>query len=520
MVERHLVVGLMVFLLSSCSQSGYRNMMNDFESYRPPAYMHLESKESMPKAQSYEDNAFMAEKQRIEAAAARWEQSLNQRESEAQFFLPDPKRMAALEPASTDSSLLAEHLEKKVSLPNLEVLILLRNPGVRAAERRFRASIQGLSQITALDEILRRYTAFTEDLQPGVGPMKGRDPLSLKFPFPGILALKGEIAQQEVWRAREELEMARRDAVTSVRVAFWNLLYNSKARQITIETLDLLSHLEEVATARYEAGKTSFQDVIKVRIELDILQEAMISLREMKRNLETEILGLFDMAPRNALGPPEAREPSRDIPSLEVLYESALANRQELRRVQAVIGKMERMIEMAETMILPKFTLDLSLYEDEAIKKVGPGATKETFPVAVSASRGKGLPKDPWFGTGEAYLKETEERLRARKADLVEMERTTVTMVRKAWFTLDKAARNEFLYREKIVKNARAALDVSTSGYESGNVTFADVISSYKLWLDANLARYKKRSDLGIAWAELEKSVGATLRGDMDHAGK
>jgi outer membrane protein TolC len=305
-----------------------------------------------------------------------------------------------------------------------------------------------------------------------------------------------------------------------MRVAFWNLLYNSEARRITIETLDLLDHLEEVAATRYEAGKTSFQDVIKVRIKLDILQEEMISLKEMKKNLDTEILGLLDLPPQTALGPPEARDPPRDVPPLEILYKTALAKRQELGRVREVIGKMERMIEMAETMILPKYTLDLSLYEDSAVKKVGTGATQETFPLGVSASRGKGLPKDPWFGTGEAYLAETRERLRARRADLEGMEKNTITMVRKAWFTLDRAMRKESLYRERIAKNARAALDASTSGYEAGNVTFADVISSYTLWLDANLTRYRKRSDVGIAWAELEQTVGRTLSGDMDHAGK
>ena len=39
--------------------------------------------------------------------------------------------------------------------------------------------------------------------------------------------------------------------------------------------------------------------------------------------------------------------------------------------MRAMIGKMERMIEMAETMIYPPYSLSLSFFQDEAITQVG-----------------------------------------------------------------------------------------------------------------------------------------------------
>jgi outer membrane protein TolC len=62
------------------------------------------------------------------------------------------------------------------------------------------------------------------------------------------------------------------------------------------------------------------------------------------------------------------------------------------------------------------------------------------------------------------------------------------------------------------VKLSQSALDVSTRGYESGTVSFADVIGSYTIWLKASLTLDRKRSDYGIAWAELEQVVGTSLR--------
>ena len=59
---------------------------------------------------------------------------------------------------------------------------------------------------------------------------------------------------------------------------------------------------------------------------------------------------------------------------------------------------------------------------------------------------------------------------------------------------------------------SQTALDVATRSYESGKVAFADVIGAYTTWLNANLALARKRSDFGIARAELERTVGTVIR--------
>ena len=72
--------------------------------------------------------------------------------------------------------------------------------------------------------------------------------------------------------------------------------------------------------------------------------------------------------------------------------------------MRAMVGKTERMIEMAETMILPPYSQNLSLYDDEPSHQVGSTATKPTFAVTVMAERGAGLPIMPWYGSDDAYL--------------------------------------------------------------------------------------------------------------------
>jgi cobalt-zinc-cadmium efflux system outer membrane protein len=89
--------------------------------------------------------------------------------------------------------------------------------------------------------------------------------------------------------------MVRRDIVAQGSKAYWNLLYIHRAHRITRDTLDRLNQLESVATTRYGAGKTSYQDVVKIRIGREKLEEQLATLKEQRANLETELLSLMDL---------------------------------------------------------------------------------------------------------------------------------------------------------------------------------------------------------------------------------
>ncbi len=498
-------------LISLFGCGSYGKLLRDWEGYDGSAYyrsqLHPEPSTEIPPMGPSAD--FKAEVAKLKAMRAEWEKVLESPEASPTFYTPDPDSLKTLGTAVTDPAVAERVLKDGFSLQDAETLALLRNPGVKEAESGFRATLETYNQIWNLDEILRQYTAFTEALMTGVGPMKGREPIAMKFPFPGVLALKGEVVTQEVKASRETLEIARRTAVTQARKAYWNLLYVRSAQTITGEMLGLLNRLERVASTRYETGKTSFQDLIKIRIEREILDVDLKTLREEQRNVEVRLLEILDLPPTARLGAPAAREPYRRMPDLDNLYVEALEKKQELLRLRARVGKMERMIEMAETAIYPVYSLNFSIFEDEAVSQVGTGREKEPFPVTTTASVGAGLPKMPWYGKNDAYLRETRQRLSALRDELKKVEDATLFAVREAWFRLDRANREEALYAREVVKLSRAALDVSTQGYETGKVTFADVIASYTMWLKANLFQEKKRSDLGVARAELQEAVGA-----------
>jgi len=502
--------------LQACG--GYHALSEEVEGYRPGglylAAVEAPADQETPDAGDEEASPpgpagdFATETARLEQKRILWRRSIEAAEYEGAFFRPDPRLRNRLAPLAHDDAGTIGALSEGFDLETLRTLVLLRNPGVRAAEERFLGTLERYGQAANLDEILRQYSAFTEGQMTGVGPMKGREPLDMSFPFPGMTALKGRVVSAEARAARETLEIARREALTAAAGAYWNLLFLGKAERITREMLGFLRHLEAVAKTRYEAGKTSFQDVIKVRIQRETVQEDLQTIVERRRNLQARLRELLALPPGTSIGPPLPVEPFRSVPGLERLNPAVLEHRQELRRLRARVSKMEQMIEMAESRVYPDYELGLSEFRAEEIRSTGTAAVTEPFAVRSAAARGAGLPLRPWYGMNDAWIRETRKKLDGLRQELRAAEDRALRELREAWFALDLAVREERLFGESIVDLSQAALEVSTRGYEAGNVMFADVIASYTTWLKANLALERRKADVGVARAALERAVG------------
>ena len=427
------------------------------------------------------------------------------------FYTPPETHLTALRPAATDAAIAAKALSGSFTLETLEILTLLRNPEVIAAENTFRGKLNAYSQVTNLDDILQQYSAYTQSLMTGVGDAPGTTSPDMKFPFPGVVSLKGDIVQQEIRIARENLEIARRTAVTDARIAYWKLCYNLSAQATTRSTLDLIAQLDQSARKRYEVGKGMLQDAIQPRIQQALLEETLKTLQETGETLHSNIRKLVDIPEDSKVGPPRIQAPQRRLPSLETLASLAMNHRQELESAQATVARTERMIAMGETeTYYPRFTQNLSLFENKAVTQVGTGATETPFPVIAEASMGQGAPKNPWFGFDNAYLQETRETLKAQRQDLKNVENDTRYRVRDGWFKLAQALRKETLYAKTVTGLSALSGETVRQRYESGIAGMRDVIDAYMAWYEARLAGERGRSDIGIARASLEAVVGTS----------
>ena len=422
------------------------------------------------------------------------------------FLVPADDTLRALAGAAEDPDVAGKALGDGFSLQTLETLTLLRNPMIRTKEAEALAALEGFGQAEQIDVVLRRYASLTATSMAG-GGMAAPD-----FPFPTVLALKGQVVDEEVRAARERLEAARRDAVTAARTAYWELIYVGQAAEITARMIDLLENLDRSVASRYESGKTSFQDLVRIRIEREKAREELKTLSEERENRAAEIRGLLALPPETAVGTPEYREAWAVLPAQATLEALALERRQEVRAADAMVARMERMLEMVETMTYPGFDLGLSPAPRGVIASPAGGAGMSgsaggAGPTATAAAK---PPDRPFFAADEAYVREIRRRIAALKSERETVRAETLVGVRAAWFASDRARREEALYAAKVLGLSKSALESSLQGYAAGNVGFSDLLESYTGWLGANLAHQRARVDIGIARAGLEAAVGVS----------
>ncbi len=494
--------------------AGYKDLVDEFNTYTPPDDIVTRNYLSEGSHESTESQSFNSEKEikQIKMLSEQWRKTLSTNGGNLTlFFSPDPKLLKKYQGAAFDDGKVLNAIRGSFDLSTIETLAWIRNPAINSAQNKFAASIESFSQVQNLNEILRQYASFTAGIKTGVGPMKGQGPVKTQFPFPGTVSIKGQIVQHETEAAWHSLEAVRRDVITDARKIYHDLVFNRKAQKVTADTVALFEDLEAVATRRYEAGKTSFQDVVKIQIKRRILQEDLVTLKEKQKSIESRLTALLNVPSVQPAGYPAPFTLEKQAPRIESLYPVAKSHRQEIRIQQAQLNKMHALLEMAETMVLPAFTLNFSTFENQTINTVGSAAERPSFSTSTSASRGAGLPRNVWYGTNDAYIREIRQRVNAQKETLGKTVAETLNQVRERWFDLDRALREKTLYQGTVIGLSKSALDVSTGGYESGNVSFADVINSYDLWLSTNLTIEKKMSEFHIAWARLEQAVGVQL---------
>lgn len=491
----------------------YSEMIQAIENYRPPEYytnsLRQESANdrSIGKADMYTDTFFLE----IENLKLKYDRDIENDQKIA--FISDVgiTTFSQLSSIASDIEAAQRLFGNNLKLNEIEIIAALRNPAVLAAQKKIKAELESFNQVMDLDTNLKQYSAFTEGINNRMGPLKMKESIKQKSPYPGLTSLKSRVISEQVATLVEKMRVVQKGIITDSRKAYWDLVFIERSIGITSETIDAFNRLKAVATTLYKSGKTSFQDVIKINIKIQILMEDLATLLSKKKNVEVKLRELLNLPSNTNLGNVVTGSSYKKVSDSENLNVIARQNRQELKIIRHQINKVQNMIEMAESMIQDTFTLNFSFNEDEAVNSVGTGAKKSSFPEKTMAAMKNASPAKPWYGVDNPWLNQTRQNLSSLKQTLVKQENATDRMVREAWFMTDKNLRELKLYRDSILPLSKSALDVTTREYESGSISFSQAIGSYTDWLKVKLTIAKKQTDLGITTAILEKIIGKSF---------
>ncbi len=209
--------------------------------------------------------------------------------------------------ASSDSRLPSPDSQQPAGQP-VEFFVgeaLSRHPKILAARQRVAAASNVIPQAKALPDPTFNNTFWPfhdQALQTAGGRVGNQMSVNQMVPFPDKLKTKAVIASREVQIAQTEVDAIAREITESVRLAYYEVWFATRAITIIEETKDLVADLTDVAEARYRSGGSQ-QDVLRAQLETDRLDDQLITLRRQKQVAQADLATLLQQ-PVNLL--PEA----------------------------------------------------------------------------------------------------------------------------------------------------------------------------------------------------------------------
>ncbi|QDV83770.1 Outer membrane efflux protein [Stieleria magnilauensis] len=383
---------------------------------------------------------------------------------------------------------------------------LAAHPSIRAARQRVAAELDRIPQVTALPDPQFNNTFWPlhdNALQTAGGRIANQMSLQQGVPFPDKLRTKGAIVSREAQMAQAEVERIERQITESVRLAYYEVWYATRAIQIIEETRDLVDDLTKVAEARYRSGGTQ-QDVLRAQLETDRLDDQLIQLQKQKEVSQADLAALLQQ-PTSLLAEATEELGVNDAPlQLDALIAQAEQCNPSLRGLAAEIQRDRQKQRLACLQQYPDFMVGLNwgIVSDghDVISPVANGNDN------LSITFGTTLPI--WREKINAGVREANRRTSSTTQRL-EAERDEIYgRLRRLLAQADSLVEQTDIYEDRIIPRAEDTLKLAIADYRGERTDFFTLIETYRelLMFEIQLARIN--ATLAGTIAQIDRTVG------------
>jgi outer membrane protein TolC len=386
-------------------------------------------------------------------------------------------------------------------LPELIQMVLARNPELMAARKQWEAATNRITPARSLDDPI-----LSVQLWNIPQPFKATQAdnsifgLSQNLPFPGKLALKGDVASRSAEMTEQTVRAKERELVVRLKQAYYDLFFAQKAVQIHHEQVELLRQFVAIANAKFRAGKGSQADVLKAQVELSLLFQHLPVLEQRRETEEAMLNTLIDRDPASPLG--MAQEPSQrplEKP-IDDLYRLALNDRPELKAAGLDVQRTEQSRALAQRQYYPDFNVAFQRFQNFQ--------ANDGFGAYVAMSIPFAFWTKPKYDAG---VQEAAAAVAVAQAQQYTLENLTRFQINDLLAKLKATDQMATLYRTTILPQAEQSLDAARVGYRAGKAGFLDLIDAQRAWRGFQLEYFTALVDRQHRLAELEQVVGIPL---------
>ncbi|MBX3045214.1 MAG: TolC family protein [Candidatus Kapabacteria bacterium] len=161
------------------------------------------------------------------------------------------------------------------------------NPGLQAVYKEYEAALQKEPQVSTLPDPTFSFGYFISPVETRVGPQQARFSLTQMFPWFGTLKAQGDAASLMAEVKFQNFIEARNKLYYWLASAYYPLYELKDWIRIEQENIRILESYKNIATHKFENGKGTMVDVLRVDIMLKDAQTNLIILSDKEKPLLT-----------------------------------------------------------------------------------------------------------------------------------------------------------------------------------------------------------------------------------------
>lgn len=341
--------------------------------------------------------------------------------------------------------------------------------------------------------------------------------LSQRVPFPGKRDLRAAVASADADSAECGYEETVNRILRDAHLAYLELNLVHQSRDIVIRNRFALQQFLSVAQARYTVGGGALPDVLKAQTQLTRMSDELLRIAREEATVQAELHRMLDSAANAA---PIVPAPSSSRPggasqgralNADVLRQSAVANRPQLRGLQAMIERSDRQIELMQREYYPDFDVRLSYGQRESMPNGMDREDMVSLTVAIDLPIWRKSRLEPQVAEARAMRERARELYRAQIAELSALLTTQLAAA-------EQSRRSLELMDTGLLPQSRLAVEASLAAYRVGRVDFATLLDNQMVVYTYELERARAAIAHEQALAQIEFLVGAAPSKSMGDA--
>jgi outer membrane protein TolC len=378
------------------------------------------------------------------------------------------------------------------------------NPEVRAAEARRRAMAERPAQEGALPDPMLMARYHNEDW----GITFGRSEFSFvevgleqELPFAGKRGLRRSIAEREAEREGAMRDMTALMVLAQVGMQHAELVALERTREALGESESVLETLIAQAAARYSVGEAEQQDVLRTRLERDMIRERLEMVSRERAAARAALAALLGLARAEDLPPAADFEAVRAPPPLAELRARAAERSPALRAAEEELRRSGEAVRLARREYFPDFALTAAYMDKRELLPEWELGVRVSIPLYASSKQSRAL--------AEASFAERAAEQERRRAEL-----DTEARLAELHAAAESSRRLLALYRDSLIPSASLTFDSARASYATGRVDLMTALSPFVALLDYRIREAEETARLLGALAEIGPLVGETPLGE------